>query len=138
LDDPVFRKKVVVMIQKGWSPQLIAGRWSKTGGAPCPMDANLKICWRFCTTALRQKLTRLHCSVGVSSMAFCQWALRSTEDELTTLNERAKTDTIKYENYAAQYIRAAQQQCTKTAAAASSRRDAPRPGSSRLGLPPNL
>jgi hypothetical protein len=28
-DDPVFRKKVVVVIRKGWSPQLIAGRWSK-------------------------------------------------------------------------------------------------------------
>jgi hypothetical protein len=28
-DDPVFRKKVVVMIRKGWSPQLVAGRWSK-------------------------------------------------------------------------------------------------------------
>ena len=32
------------------------------------MDANLKICWRFCTTALRQKLTRLHCIVGASSI----------------------------------------------------------------------
>jgi hypothetical protein len=40
------------------------------------MDANLKICWRFCTTALRQKLTRLHCSVGVSSMAFCSVGLK--------------------------------------------------------------
>jgi hypothetical protein len=73
-DDPVFRKKVVVMIRKGWSA-INRGAVVETEGAPCPMDANLKICWRFCTTALRQKLTRLHCSVGMSSMAFCQWAL---------------------------------------------------------------
>jgi hypothetical protein len=42
------------------------------------MDAILKIYWRFCTTALRQELTRLRWSVGVLSMGFCQWALRFT------------------------------------------------------------
>ena len=50
----------------------------RVGAKVLSTAANLKICWRFCTTALRKKLTRLHCSVGVSSMAFCQWALRST------------------------------------------------------------
>jgi hypothetical protein len=74
----IFRTKVVVMNPEGGWSLHIAGRWSKTGGVPFPTDTNLKTCWRFCTTALRQKLTRLHCSVGVSSMAFCQWALRST------------------------------------------------------------
>jgi hypothetical protein len=67
----------------GWAKRFVIplkyrGAVVETGGSPCPMDANLKICWRFCTTALRQKLTRLHCSVDVSSMTFCQWALRST------------------------------------------------------------
>ena len=36
-----------------YPPELIAGRWSKAGAAPCPMDANSKICWPFCTTAHR-------------------------------------------------------------------------------------
>ena len=29
-----------------YPPELIAGRWSKAGAAPCPMDANSKICSR--------------------------------------------------------------------------------------------
>lgn len=32
LDDPVFRKKIMVMIQRGWSPELIAGRLHREYG----------------------------------------------------------------------------------------------------------
>lgn len=32
LDDPVFRKKIVLMIQRGWSPETIAGRLRKEYG----------------------------------------------------------------------------------------------------------
>jgi hypothetical protein len=32
-----------------------------------------KICWRFYTGTLRQRLTRSHSIVGASSMAICQW-----------------------------------------------------------------
>jgi hypothetical protein len=32
-----------------------------------------KICWRFYTGALRQRLTRSHSIVGALSMAICQW-----------------------------------------------------------------
>ena len=41
-----------------------------------PYGCKLEDLLEFCTTAHRQKLTRLHCSVGVSNMAFCQWDLK--------------------------------------------------------------
>src|SRR5215216_4162705 len=62
---------------KGLVAGISLGAAFESGGVLCPVDANSKICWRFCTTALRQKLTLLRCNVGKSSMAFCQWALSS-------------------------------------------------------------
>jgi transposase, IS30 family len=32
MEDPVFRKKILIMIQKGWSPEIIAGRLHKENG----------------------------------------------------------------------------------------------------------
>src|SRR2546429_6163972 len=56
------------------------------------MGANLKICWRFYTIALRQKLTRSRCTGAASSMAFLSVGLKihylGSGSELFSLVER--------------------------------------------------